>query len=433
MSALMFLDKARKRLMNKIFDGGVADNSHQLILPANTTVNLTAIDRVAGSIMYDTTANSIVFDNGSSLITVDSDGSAVQSFNGRTGVVTPQTGDYTKTNVGLANVDNTSDANKPVSTATQTALNLKVNTSAVIDIAHGGTGQITAGAAFNALSPMTTGGDLIYGGASGVGTRLANGTAGQVLTSNGTTLAPSWQAGGGGSFDPEAIDAGLLFAAAIPGQLRTANATGGANSEDITIRPGSIVNGIAGKLVLGAGEVLGGGDGNIIELLSQTLPVADGTISLGNNSNRWVDVSTLAMHTNEIYNQTDPTAIINVLGADLKDGSNVSSVTWGTRLLTASDATVALDWDSGVMINDATGTLAINAPNRALLGTDGLTTVLDWSQADIVTFTRLVATAPTTPTSAGVQGDIYAALDGTFVYVCYANNSWTRIIGNTSW
>jgi hypothetical protein len=36
----------------------------------------------------------------------------------------------TKTHVGLGNVDNTSDANKPVSTAQQTALNLKLNTSA---------------------------------------------------------------------------------------------------------------------------------------------------------------------------------------------------------------------------------------------------------------------------------------------------------------
>lgn len=40
--------------------------------------------------------------------------------------------------------------------------------------------------------PMTTGGDIVYGGASGLPTRLANGTAGQVLQSNGTTLAPSW-------------------------------------------------------------------------------------------------------------------------------------------------------------------------------------------------------------------------------------------------
>lgn len=36
-----------------------------------------------------------------------------------------------KTAVGLGNVDNTSDANKPISTATQTALNAKVNNSSV--------------------------------------------------------------------------------------------------------------------------------------------------------------------------------------------------------------------------------------------------------------------------------------------------------------
>lgn len=60
-------------------------------------------------------------------------------------------------------------------------------------IGGGGTGQVTKAAAFDALSPMTTGGDLIYGGASGTGTRLANGSAGQYLKSNGTTTAPSWE------------------------------------------------------------------------------------------------------------------------------------------------------------------------------------------------------------------------------------------------
>jgi hypothetical protein len=47
------------------------------------------------------------------------------------------------------------------------------------------------------LNPMTTSGDLMYGGAGGVVTRLGNGTANQVLTSNGTTVAPSWQGAGG--------------------------------------------------------------------------------------------------------------------------------------------------------------------------------------------------------------------------------------------
>lgn len=48
-----------------------------------------------------------------------------------TGTVTlpSTTNGLSKSNVGLANVDNTSDANKPISTATQTALNGKASTS----------------------------------------------------------------------------------------------------------------------------------------------------------------------------------------------------------------------------------------------------------------------------------------------------------------
>lgn len=41
-------------------------------------------------------------------------------------------------------------------------------------------------------NPMTTGGDVIYGGASGTPTRLANGSSGNVLTSSGGTSAPTW-------------------------------------------------------------------------------------------------------------------------------------------------------------------------------------------------------------------------------------------------
>jgi len=41
-------------------------------------------------------------------------------------------------------------------------------------------------------NPMSAGGDLIYGGASGVPTRLANGSSGQYLKSAGGTSAPVW-------------------------------------------------------------------------------------------------------------------------------------------------------------------------------------------------------------------------------------------------
>ena len=50
-----------------------------------------------------------------------SGGGAVDSVNGQTGVVV-----LTKSNIGLSNVDNTSDANKPISSATQLILDKKM-------------------------------------------------------------------------------------------------------------------------------------------------------------------------------------------------------------------------------------------------------------------------------------------------------------------
>jgi hypothetical protein len=74
--------------------------------------------------------------------------------------------------------------------------------SATLAIGSGGTGQTTASAAFNALSPITTTGDLILGNGTNSATRLAIGANGYLLSSNGTTA--SWQpapAGGVTTFD----------------------------------------------------------------------------------------------------------------------------------------------------------------------------------------------------------------------------------------
>lgn len=68
-----------------------------------------------------------------------------------------------------------------------------------LDSASGGFIIIGASGMTN---PMTTGGDIIYGGASGVPTRLANGSSGQVLTSSGGTSAPTWGALAGSTYTP---------------------------------------------------------------------------------------------------------------------------------------------------------------------------------------------------------------------------------------
>lgn len=83
-----------------------------------------------------------------------------------------------------------SDAAPTCTTITSAYVNSSIlTTAAAVTIGQGGTGQTTATAAFDALSPMTAAGDLIYGGTSGTRTRLATGTAKQILTA-GTT--PAW-------------------------------------------------------------------------------------------------------------------------------------------------------------------------------------------------------------------------------------------------
>lgn len=69
-----------------------------------------------------------------------------------------------------------------------------ITMAGTLAIANGGTGQTGATAAFDALSPLTTGGDIIYhDGANNV--RLAKGSDGEVLTL--ASGVPSWAAAGG--------------------------------------------------------------------------------------------------------------------------------------------------------------------------------------------------------------------------------------------
>lgn len=82
-----------------------------------------------------------------------------------------------KADVGLGNVDNTSDAAKPVSTATQTALDAKQASDA----------DLTALAGLAGVQ-----GDIIYRDAT-TWQRLPKGTANQRLSMNAGASAPEWQ------------------------------------------------------------------------------------------------------------------------------------------------------------------------------------------------------------------------------------------------
>lgn len=63
--------------------------------------------------------------------------------------------------------------------------------SSTLAVGSGGTGQTTAAAAYNALSPMTTKGDIEYESSAGVAARLAIGSASNVLLVTGSGV-PGW-------------------------------------------------------------------------------------------------------------------------------------------------------------------------------------------------------------------------------------------------
>lgn len=71
-----------------------------------------------------------------------------------------------------------------------TGLSLSTGVTGTLGITNGGTGQTTASAAFNALSPITTAGDLIIGNGVNSATRLAIGTNDYVLTV--VSGSPAW-------------------------------------------------------------------------------------------------------------------------------------------------------------------------------------------------------------------------------------------------
>ncbi len=94
---------------------------------------------------YGNEANVIVLAGG--LSGPEGQPGVVQSVNG----YSQATVVLTKADIGLSNVDNTSDLNKPISNATQTALNLKANDA---DVVHDTGTETIAGVKTFSSSPI---------------------------------------------------------------------------------------------------------------------------------------------------------------------------------------------------------------------------------------------------------------------------------------
>lgn len=143
------------------------------------------------------TASGIAYTAGQSIIYNASNtwdqvgGSQVVSVNGATGTVV-----LTKTSVGLGNVDDTSDANKPVSTAQATALALKASISSLATVATTGAYADLTGTPTAYSLPIATA--TVLGGVKSSSSVLIDGTSGVATATaasvgaRASTWVPAW-------------------------------------------------------------------------------------------------------------------------------------------------------------------------------------------------------------------------------------------------
>jgi hypothetical protein len=124
-----------------------------------------------------------------------------------------------------------------VPTLNQNTTGNAANVTGTVAIANGGTGQNSKANAFNALSPITSTGDIIIGTGTNASGRLPiSATAGYVLTSTGTTA--TWQAATGGVTSFQTSLSGLTPNSSTGGAITLAGtlgvASGGTGATTLT-------------------------------------------------------------------------------------------------------------------------------------------------------------------------------------------------------
>lgn len=137
-------------------------------------------------------------------------GSGTAIYSNGTGLSLSGTNQFSITNTGVSSGTYGSGSQVPqiavnaqgqVTGAINTSIAISGSqvTSGAVAITQGGTGQTSQASGFNALSPITTLGDIIVGTGSNAAGRLGIGSSGQVLTVQSGTATWAAPTGGGGT------------------------------------------------------------------------------------------------------------------------------------------------------------------------------------------------------------------------------------------
>ena len=268
-------------------------------------------------------------------------------------------------------------------------------------IANGGTGQTTAGAAFNALSPITTTGDLILGNGTNSATRLAIGANGYLLSSNGTTA--SWQ--------PAPAGGVTTFAGGTTG-LTPASATSGAISLAGTL---VVSNGGTGATTL-TGYVKGTGTSALTA--SSTIPNTDitglGTMSTQNANSVAVtggaiDGTTVGATTAAAVTGTTITASTKFVGTNFDASGS------GGGALRTSGGSNCLQWGGGGGVNlTLDGAFNMNPANATIQISPTGTGTLTVNPATAGTINNMVIGGTTAAAITGttITGTTFVGING---------------------
>jgi len=210
------------------------------------------------------------------------------------GTVTSVSGTGTVNGISLSGTVTSSGSLTLGGTLSNVSLTTQV--TGTLPIANGGTGQTTASAAFNALSPVTSTGDLIIGNGANSSTRLPIGANTYVLTSNGTTATWALPTGSGATITNDTTTATNVyptFAAATSGALSTiytSNAkylykpsTGELTSEHFVAGNGIFVN----SLTIDVSYTIAAGTSG---MSAGPITIASGTTVTVASGSRWVVV-----------------------------------------------------------------------------------------------------------------------------------------------
>lgn len=323
---------------------------------------------------------------------------AVDSVAGKTGVVT-----LDKSDVGLSNVDNTSDLNKPISTATQTALNAKQDTlvsATNIKTINGNT--------------LLGSGDLVINGT----TNLSYTAATRVITSDTGT------------------DATLPLVTSTDAGLAPASGGGTTNflrADGTWTVPPSGSSNIVINNKTGAYTVVEGDLGKVINCTSGTFTVSlTAAATLGNGFNCWIwNTSTTGTHVITI----DPNVSETVDGLStitLRRGEGVRIVCDGTNWQTG-DKKVMRGYSENFAPTDprpfAVGTRSVAIGRNASTTNDGGLALGYNTLADSVASTAIGANSSSSGSQA-VTGSGAMALGGS--YASGTDSFAAAIANNTS-